>query len=118
VLVQGFLSVDRRGLGGRKGHGQQRVGAETSLVVGAIEGDHLLVDGALVCRVDAGNHRLELVADMPHGLEHALAEVPLLVAIAQLHGLAGACGCAGGYRCAAQHAGGQHHIGFNGGIAT
>jgi hypothetical protein len=42
--------------------------------------------------IEPHHSRLELVADMAHGLAYALAQVALLVAVAQFHGLARAGG--------------------------
>ena len=53
-----------------------------------------------------------------HGLEHAFAEVTLLVAVAQLDRFARAGGRARGHGRASHDTGIQNHIGFNRGIAA
>jgi hypothetical protein len=63
--------------------------------------DHRLVDLALVQRVHAHQLFGDHVVHVLHGLLHALAEVALLVAIAQLYRLVLAGGRAGGHRRAA-----------------
>ncbi len=51
-------------------------------------------------------------------LQHALAEITLLVAVAQFDRLMGAGGGARGHRGAADRAIFQHHIDFDGGVAA
>ena len=84
------------GLGDRERDAEDRVRAELRLVVGAVGLDQLGVDEALVGGVEALDRRAELVDHVVDGLEHALAEVAALVAVAQLVGLERAGGCAGG----------------------
>ncbi|MDT4883384.1 hypothetical protein FQZ97_1194200 [compost metagenome] len=55
---------------------------------------------------------------MLHGLEHALAQVAGLVAVAQLDGFARAGGGARGHGGAAHHARFQQHVAFDGGVAA
>ena len=89
--------------GAGEAHAEDGVGAQTALVLCAVELDHLVVDGFLL----ADEHALQLVVedgvDVVHGVEHALAEELALVAVAQLAGLvharggsAGHCGAADG----------------------
>ena len=87
VLVQrqrGFLG---RCLGGGQRHAQDGVGAEVALVVGAVERDHGVVDGALVVGFEAHQLVGDLVVHVLDGRLHALAQVAVLVAIAQLDSL-------------------------------
>ena len=56
--------------------------------------------------------------DVLDGLQHALAEIARLVAIAQFDRLAAAGGGAGRHGGTAHHAGFQQHVGFDGGIAA
>jgi hypothetical protein len=56
--------------------------------------------------------------DVLHGLEHALAQVAALVAVAQLDGLAAAGGGARRHGGAAHGAGFQQHVAFDGGVAA
>src|SRR6266704_1776193 len=84
VAVQGEAGV----LGRRPRHGhryrQNRVGAEVTLVGGAVEVEHRVVQRDLLL----GRHALEPRADhlvyVLHRLEYALAAEPLLIAVAQL----------------------------------
>jgi hypothetical protein len=117
VAVQGQAGF----LGGRAGHGhrhgQHRVGAQAALVVGAVQVDQRLVQEVLLGGVEA-QHRLgDLGVDVLHGLEHALAQVALRIAVAQLDGFARAGGRARGHGRAAHGAGLQQHVAFHGGIA-
>ena len=94
--------------GGGLGHGQRDaqdgVGAQLALVFGAVQLDHAHVDADLVDGVHADQVFGDDVVDVVDGLEDALAEVALLVAVAQLHGLALAGGCAGRHGGAAEGA--------------
>ena len=58
------------------------------------------------------------VVDRGHRLQHALAEVALLVAVAELHRLALAGRGAGGDRGAAQGAALEHDLHLDGGVAA
>jgi hypothetical protein len=73
----------------RHGHrdGQDRVRAELRLVRGAVELDQPLVDAGLIQRAHAQDGRAELVVHVGNGLEHALAQIALLVVVAQLASL-------------------------------
>ena len=59
-----------------------------------------------------------VVVDVLDGLEHALAAVALLVAVAQLQGLVRAGGGAGGHRGAAQGAVLEHDLDLDGRVAA
>ena len=59
-----------------------------------------------------------VVVDVLDGLEHALAAVAVLVAVAQLQRLVRAGGCAGRHRRAPERAVFQHHFHFHGGVAA
>ena len=83
--------------GGQR-HRQQRVGAEPALGVGAVELDHRRVEPALILRVVAEQRVAQHRIDVADGLQHALAEVARLVAVAQLDRLARAGRGAGGHR--------------------
>ena len=88
----------RRRLGHRQRHAEDGVGAEPALVGRAVELDQRVVDAALVLGVHAGERIEDLAVDGVDRLEHALAEVALLVAVAQLDGLVRAGRGAGGHR--------------------
>jgi hypothetical protein len=118
VAVQrqaGFLG-SRLGDGHRDG--QDGVGAETRLVVGAVEIDHGLVDEGLLLGIEADDGFGDLGIDVLDRLHHALAEIAALVAVAQLDGFARAGGGAGRHGGAPHDAGFEQHIGFDRGIAA
>mmetsp|Transcript_20626 Transcript_20626/g.55194 ORF Transcript_20626/g.55194 Transcript_20626/m.55194 type:complete len:263 (+) Transcript_20626:207-995(+) len=104
VLVQRHLV--RGGSCAADGHGdcQDRVRAElrlgpAPLVGGAVEGlHHQVVDLLLLGHVHADELRGDDVVHVRHCLEHALAEQPALVAVAQLEGLVDAGGGPAGHR--------------------
>src|SRR6185436_13712672 len=72
----------------------------------------------LVLWVVADERFLEHGVHVLHGLQHALAEVALLVAVAQLHRFTRAGGGARGHGRAADRATVQHHIRFDGRVAS
>ena len=77
------------------GHSQRNAqnGVSTQLRLGgrAVELEHLLVDGALLGDLHSCQCRSYDVVHVGHSLEHSLAAVALLVAVAQLEGLVFAC---------------------------
>ena len=85
---------------------------------GAVELDHGLVERELVLGLHAGQRLEDLAVDRLDRLEHALAAVALLVAVAQLDRLVGAGGGAGRHRGAPEDAGFQHDVHLDGGIAA
>ncbi len=106
------------GLGGSQGHGEDGVGAQLGLVLGTVELDHRLIQGLLIGRILAQQQIANRPVDVAHGLQHALAQVTALVAIAQFQSLAGAGGCTGRRAGAADDAVIEDHIGFHGGVAA
>ncbi len=106
------------GLGSRQGHGEDRVGAELGLVLSTVELDHRVVQGLLIGRILAQQQIANRPVDVAHGLQHALAQVAALVAIAQFQSLARTGGCTGRRAGAADDAVIEDHIGFHGGVAT
>ena len=107
-----------RGLGDRQRDGQDRVRAELGLELGAVEVDHQPVDERLVERVLAHHLGRELVVDRGHGLQHALAQVAALVAVAQLHRLALAGRGARRHGGAAHRAAFEHDLDLDGRVAA
>mmetsp|Transcript_16773 Transcript_16773/g.54607 ORF Transcript_16773/g.54607 Transcript_16773/m.54607 type:complete len:458 (-) Transcript_16773:185-1558(-) len=87
-----------RRLGHRHRHAEDRVGAQLGLVGRAVERTHLVVDSLLVEHRHADQLLGEDVVDRGHRLDHALAEVPRLVAVAQLVRLVDAGGGARRHR--------------------
>ena len=64
VAVQRQAQLVGRGLGHRQRHAEDGVGPEAGLVVGAVEVEHLLVDLALVERVEAEQRLAQLAVDV------------------------------------------------------
>ena len=113
VAVERYLQV----VGGCVGHGQRHakdgVGAKVRLGLGAVKLQHLVVDGALLKHRHAhkgGGYHLVDVFDC---LEHALAAIALLVAVAQFERLVLACRGSRRYRCAAGEARLERHFYLN-----
>jgi hypothetical protein len=104
------------GLGDRERDAEDRVGAEPALVRGAVQVLELLVDQPLLVRVEADQRRADLVEDREHGLGHALAVVPALVTVAQLHRLEGSGGRAGRDRRAGDHSVVERDLDLDGGV--
>ena len=87
VVIQALAGRQRAGLRAREGHAENSIGAETGLVRGAVQLDEQLVDGGLVEDVHALQRLSDLDVDVLNCLEHALAEVTALIAVAQLASL-------------------------------
>jgi hypothetical protein len=111
--VEGF----GRCLGAGQRDAEDGVGAQPALVRGAVEIDHDLVDLHLFLDGLIAQRLEDFAVDGLDRLLHALAEITLLVAVAQLDRLMGTGGGARRHRRAADRAIFQHHIDFNGGIA-
>ena len=123
VRAAHILVQRQRGLlCGRLGNGQRRaqngIRAEVALVVGAVDVDHQLVDGALVVGLEAHELVSDLVVHVLDGVLHAFAQVTVLVAVAQLDRLEGAGRCTGRHHRAPHGAAFQHHFHLNRGIAA
>ena len=108
----------RSGLGVGEGDGQDGVRAELGLRFGAIDVQHDAVHRELVEGVEADEFRGDLGGDVLDGLAHALAEIALLVAVAEFDGFVLARAGAGGHRSATGGAAFEDHINFNSGIAA
>ena len=104
----------RGGAGARQRHrhAEQRVGPQPPLRGRPVERDHRAVDRALV-GVLALERRGELAVHVPDRLRHALAEIALLVAVAQLQRLAHAGRGARRHRRAAHHPALERHVHFH-----
>ena len=109
---------NRRGFRHRQRDAEDGVGAEPALVGGAVERDHGLVDLDLQLGVHAADGVEDLGVDRIDRLQHALAAVAGLVAVAQLDRLVHAGGGARGHRGAAHGAIFKYYINFDGGIAA
>ena len=117
VLVQGQAQVFAGGTGAGHGHAQHGVGAQTALVVGAVQVDEGVVQLHLLQGVQAQQGVSDLAVDVLHGLGHALAAVTL-AAVTQFQGLTAAGGGAGRHGRAAAVAGLQRNFHFHGRIAA
>ncbi len=106
------------GLGDRERDAEDRVGADPRLVRGAVEVDQLLVDQALLVRVEADQRRADLVEHGEDGLGDAFAVVPVLVSVAQLDRLERPGGGAGGDRGAGDGAVVEGDLDLDGGVAA
>ena len=108
------------GCGAGDGHGdcEHSIGAQAAFVVGAVEVDERLVEKGLLGGIQAEDGFGDFSVDVLDGLEHALAQVARLVAIAQLNGLPRAGGGAGRHGGAAHHARFEQHVAFDGGVAA
>ena len=117
IAIQRHVEGFGRRLGAGQRDAEDGVGAQPALVRGAVEIDHdlvdlhLLLDGLIAQRLE------DLAVDGLDRLLHALAEIPILVAVAQLDRLMRAGGGTRRHRGAADRAIFQHHIDFNCGIA-
>ena len=82
VLEEWSVALHGRGLRGRQGDGQNRVGAEASLVRGAVEIDHREVHCALILRVEAFEEIADLTVHVLDRVLYALA-APRVAAVTQ-----------------------------------
>ena len=94
-------------VGGCQRHAEDRVGAQPRLVRRCVELHQRAVQALLVGRVAAAHRLGDLTVDVGHGVQHALAEVGALVAVAQLGRLELAGRRAGRHRRASRDAGAQ-----------
>ena len=117
------IAIERQGRSLRRSlrdghrHAKDGVGAKAGLVRRAVEIDQYPVDSPLVSRVHPQQFGKDLVIDRRDRLQHALAEVTRLVAIAQLHRLVRASRRARRHSCAAGRAIFEGHFRFDRRIA-
>ena len=83
ITVERKLRGSSRRLGHRERHAEDRVGAEPRLILGAVERDQRLVDLGLVLGIHAADRVENFALGGGHRLLHAIAEIALLVAVAQ-----------------------------------
>src|SRR3546814_8379564 len=92
--------------------------SDLALVLGAVEVDQALVKRNLVISVEALQRLRDRLVDILHGLQHALAQVAGLVAIAQFDRLLRTGGSSGRHHRATEAAIGKRDFGFERGVAT
>jgi len=118
VAVQGQSEAFGRGLRHRQRRAQDRVGAQPAFVRRAVQLDQILVDALLLQGVQAHQRLGDRLVDVLDCLQHTLAAVTLLVAVAQLDRLMLAGGRPAGHDHAPKGAVHQRHLDLNRGIAT
>jgi len=118
VAVQRQARFLGRGARHRHADRERRVRAQAALVLGAVQVDQRAVQERLLARVQPQNCFADLGVDVLDRLQHALAEVALLVAVAQLDRLARAGRRARRHRGAAHRAALEQHVAFDGGVAA
>ncbi len=118
IAIERKLAELRRRLGDGQRNAQHRVGAELGLVGRAVQIDHQAIDRLLIARIQADQFRSDLGVDVLDGLQNALAEINLLVVIAQLDGFMLAGAGAAGDGGAAQRAVFENYVDFDRGIAA
>ena len=118
IAVERLLARGGRRLRGRERDAENGIGAEPALVGGAVEPDHDLVDLDLGLGIHAADRLEDFAIDGVDRLADPLAEIALLVAVAQLDRFMRTGRGAGGNRGAAQAAVLEHHVDLDGGIAA
>ena len=113
VAVQRELGFVGGGLRGGERDAEDRVGAEATLAVGAVEGDELVVEEALIGRVEAHDGVGDLGVHVLDRGANALAAVAL-AAVAQLVRLVGTGAGAAGHDGAATRARQQLDVDLDG----
>ena len=106
------------GAGHGHGHGQHGVGAQAAFVLGTVEVDQGLVQKGLLGGVQTQHGFADLGVDVFNGLEHPLAQVAALVAVAHFNGFAATGGGARRHSGPAHHARFEQHVAFDGGVAA
>ncbi len=118
VLVEGKVEVVGGSLCNGEGNAEDCVCAEVALGVGAVEGEHGLVDSNLVEGAHAYEGLSDGAVDVGYGFEDAFAHVAGFVAVAELKGFVNARGSARGNGSAAFGAGFEDYVYFNSGVAA
>ena len=117
VAIQRQAHAVGGGPGGGHAHRQDGVCAQGALVVRAIQLDHRRVHGRLVEGAEAAQGGRDLLLDVAHGLEHALAHVAA-AAVAQFVGLVGTGAGTARHDRPPGGAAFEHHLGFYRGRAA
>ncbi len=112
------MFAHRRRFGGGERDAENGIGAEPAFVRRAVERDHGLVELDLRLGVHAAQCVENLAIDRFDGVADALAEIALLVAVAQLDRLMRAGGSARRHAGAAERAVGEHDVDLDGRVAA
>ena len=118
------IAIERQGgllcrrLGDGQADAKDGVGTQAPLVLRTVEGNHGLVDQALLVGLHAREGIEDLVIDAVDRGHDAFAEVAILVAVAQLHRLMDAGRGAGGHGGATEGAALQGHVDLDRRIAA
>jgi hypothetical protein len=112
--VGDLCAASRRG----KRYRKNGIRAKARLVGRSVQLDHQTVDAQLIGDVATDERRRNLVLDVAHRVLHALAAIPMRVAVAQLHGFVLAGARAARNRRAPHHAVRKDDVGFNRGVAA
>ena len=115
--VQRNIQGSSGSTGAGNGHGQNGVGTQLALVLGAVGSQHSGVYRINVRSIHAAQHFANGGVDIFNGLGDALAQVAALVAVTKLQCFEFAGGCAAGCHTPADGAVIQSYLSFNGGIA-
>ena len=118
VAVKRQAGSLRAGLGDGQRDAENRVGAELRLVRRAVERDHRLVDLDLLLRLEAGDRVEDVAVDGFDRLQHALAAVSALVAVAQFDRFMGARRGPRGHAGSTHRSVLEHDVDFDGRIAA
>ena len=118
IAEQRQAGVGRRGMGRGQRNAEDGVGPQLALVLGAVQFDHPPVQRGLIQGVHAGQFVGQDVVDVVDRLQHALAQVQRLVAVAKFQGLVNARARAAGNRRPAERTVGQFHVDLDGGISA
>ena len=118
VAIERYLHLVRRRLRQRQRHAQNRVGPQPRLVRCPVQIDHQRVELHLVGAIHAPDRVENLALRIGAGLQHALAAIPPLVAVAQLHRLMRAGAGAGRDNRAARGAGLECDLDFDRRVAA
>ena len=102
ITVEGHAEIVGSGAGHGQRYAEDGVGTQIRLGLRAVEGDHRLVDTHLIGHVHADDRGSDLLVDVLHGVQHALAQIAALVAVTKLEGLVLARRRAARYGCTAE----------------
>ena len=113
IAEQRLARVGRRGMGRGQRDAEDGVRPQLALVLGAVQVDHAAVQGGLVQGVHAGQLIGQDVVDVFDRLQHALAQIQRLVAVAKFQRLVNSGARAAGDRRAAERTVGKLHVDFD-----